>query len=239
MELSANPNQIQKMTGESQETGTEWEQPDPPLTLEQQRQINGFIYPLDRLTYFKKRPEKLIRLRVYFGTAQGRKDLPNLYTGMLNAIAEFYTELAFLMVPVIVLTMVRIYKGDGLNITSFPEWSFIAVVLFGQAIIRMFHVLAGANRAFNPITTSATVASMIVGCLIPSVVILILVLVTKSPSYWLLFCQCIMFELSVATLLLFVFLKHTASEVAEIIEVVWPGCIEPKIKPDEKAARPA
>jgi len=186
-----------------------------------------------------KTPKWLNQIAAQLNNPEGKAIVTKLKIGVVNAIGVFVTEILFVMVPVIVLAMIHLYKGAGQNIWSIPEWSFIAAVLFGQAIPRMFYVLDEAGRPFNPKTTSAVAAIVIVLGLIPSLLILIFLALSDNPSRWLIFGQLIMFILSILTLLIFTLIQHVAPEVGKILEAICPDYVEPapKVQPSLPAEK--
>jgi len=107
-------------------------------------------------------------------------------------------ELAFLLGPFVVIGLAYLYKGDLRNVLYTPYWSLASSVLIGQALIRFVIRLLQSN-AHDPAISWEKVtlifSLLIVLGLIPSVLVLLLVLISTQPSLY----------LGVAQLILFVF----------------------------------
>jgi hypothetical protein len=53
-----------------------------------------------------------------------------------SPVCEVVSELLFVLLPLLVLFLNRFLKGDYSNVAMEPEFSFVAAVLFGQAIAK-------------------------------------------------------------------------------------------------------
>ncbi len=115
--------------------------------------------------------------------------------GGLHIVAA---ELVFLLAPFVVVGFAYLYKGDLRNIIYTPYWSIASSVLIGQALIR-FIIRLLQSDAHDPAISWERVtvifSVLIVLGLIPSLVVLLLVLISPQPSI----------NLGVAQLILFVF----------------------------------
>jgi len=120
---------------------------------------------------------------------------PHERVGALHIVTA---ELVFLLVPFVVIGLAYLYKGDLRNIIYAPYWSIASSVLIGQALIRFIIRLLQSN-AHDPAISWERVtlvfSVLIVLGLVPSLLVLLLVLISPQPSL----------NLGVAQLILFVF----------------------------------
>ena len=106
-----------------------------------------------------------------------------------SIVAGLAAEVAFAVLPLVVLVIVLIHGGRGKHILSSPEWSFGAAILFGQTLAKFTSGLARGGRApVGPV--ALTVALLVVFAIAPSLLVLTLTLQTaeecgKDPSGWL------------------------------------------------------
>jgi len=120
---------------------------------------------------------------------------PHERVGGLHIVAA---ELAFLLVPFVVIGFAYLYKGDLRNVIYTPYWSIASSVLIGQALIRFIIRLLQSNvhdPAISWERVTVIFSVLIVLGLIPSLMVLLLVLISTQPSLY----------LGVAQLILFVF----------------------------------
>jgi hypothetical protein len=107
-------------------------------------------------------------------------------------------ELAFLLVPFVVIGFAYLYKGDLRNVLYSPYWSIASSVLIGQALIRFIIRLLQSN-AHDPAISWERVtvifSVLIVLGLVPSLLVLLLVLISTQPSLYLGVAQLILFVL--------------------------------------------
>jgi hypothetical protein len=105
-------------------------------------------------------------------------------------------ELTFLLGPFVVVGLAYLYKGDLHNVLYTPYWSIASSVLIGQALIRFIVRLLQSN-AHDPAISWERVTMifsvLIVLGLIPSLVVLLLVLISAQPSFYLAGAQLILF----------------------------------------------
>ena len=107
-------------------------------------------------------------------------------------------ELAFLLGPFVVTGLAYLYKGDLRHMLYSPYWSIASCVLIGQALIRFITQLLRSeshDAAISWERVTLIFSLLIVLGLIPSMLVLLLVLITPQPSLF----------LGVAQLVLFVF----------------------------------
>jgi len=113
-------------------------------------------------------------------------------TGLHVVVAE----LAFLLLPFIVIGFGYLYKGDLHNVLYTPYWSIASTVLIGQALIRFIVRLLQSNAhdpelSWERVTVIFSVLTVL--GFIPSVLVLLLVLISPQPSFYLGIGQLILF----------------------------------------------
>lgn len=105
-------------------------------------------------------------------------------------------ELAFLLVPFVVIGFAYLYKGDLRNVLYTPYWSIASSVLIGQALIR-FIIRLLQSKTHDPAISWERVtvifSILIVLGLIPSLLVLLLVLISTQPSLYLGVAQVVLF----------------------------------------------
>ncbi len=118
-------------------------------------------------------------------------------------------ELAFLLVPFVVIGLAYLFKADFRTIFYTPYWSVASSILIGQALIRFVSRLL-QSRAHDPSISWERVtlifSVLIVLGLVPSLVVLLLVLISTQSSTYLGIAQVILFVFGVW---LFLALLHT------------------------------
>lgn len=57
---------------------------------------------------------------------------------------EVTTELIFILVPIIIYAVLFIEADQFIHVFFIPEWSFITLILYGQAIVKLFK--SGTNN---------------------------------------------------------------------------------------------
>ena len=126
-----------------------------------------------------------------------------------EGLIELYVvaaEMAFLLVPFIVIGFAHLYKADLSTILYTPYWSIASSILIGQALIRFVSRLL-QSRADDPAISWERVtllfSVLIVLGLIPSLVVLLLVLISTQPSAYLGIAQVILFAFGVSLYLAF------------------------------------
>lgn len=105
-------------------------------------------------------------------------------------------ELAFLLAPFVVIVLAHLYKPDLHNIFYTPYWSIAASLLIGQAMIRCIIQLL-QSKPHDPTISWERVtlifSLLIVLGLIPSLLVLLLVVISNEPSVYLVVAQLILF----------------------------------------------
>lgn len=94
-----------------------------------------------------------------------------------------------------------------------PEWSFGASISFGQSLLRLMVGLASRDKRLGSIKVggvSLIIALLIVAGLVPSLVLLVLVIDSKSPPLYYGFLQVVLF---IIALLAFVFVGMVVDDI--------------------------
>jgi|SRR5690554_4200824 len=106
------------------------------------------------------------------------------------------SEMLFVFLPILVISILNINKGLPTNIFFTSEWSFAAIVLFGQALVKFSAGISKNGKRYRWQIISLITSLVVVLGLIPSVVFLILVIQDAGQSFWLHIFQLILFTLS-------------------------------------------
>ena len=120
-------------------------------------------------------------------------------------------ELAFIILPFVVMTITFNFNGNIIEIIKQPEWSLAASVMFGQSIIRMLHAVARGSREIYHYRVGAFFALIILFGLVPSLTTLSLIFTGDDTPTWLIWLQLTLFVLS-AFIFFVVNALHASSE---------------------------
>lgn len=105
-----------------------------------------------------------------------------------HILSGLAAEVAFAVLPLLVVWMVLAYTNHGAHLFTSPEWSFGAAILFGQAIVKFVAGLARAGQA-APGPVAFVLTLVVVFGLVPSLLVLTMTLHSSemnSPlSKWL------------------------------------------------------
>jgi len=130
------------------------------------------------------------------------------------SISAMFVELLFILLPFCVLFFVDMYQDMPPQDFLFaPEWSFASAILFGQAVVKLVQGSIETTPTFKVAAERVVlfVAVLIVLGLVPSMVILVLILVSTCPSDWLGWAQIILFILATSSFLLLGTVAHRLS----------------------------
>jgi len=122
-------------------------------------------------------------------------------------------ELAFLLGPFVVIGLAYFYKGDPRSVIYTPYWSIASSVLIGQALVRFIIRLLQSDvhdPAISWERVTLVFSLLIVLGLIPSLLVLLLVLISTQPSLYLCVAQLVLF---VFALSLYLALGWTAQDM--------------------------
>lgn len=111
-------------------------------------------------------------------------------------VAGLAAEVAFAVLPLLVVLMVLAYANHSTRLFMSPEWSFGAAILFGQSLVKFVSGLArGGRAATGPV--ALVLALLIVFGLVPSLLVLYMTLHTtemnEHPPRWLQLFQVVLF----------------------------------------------
>ena len=134
------------------------------------------------------------------GGRPGNKLFPK--RAFLDPLAGIVAELLFVLLPLVVIVIIRIYQNLSIdNIIQIPEISFAAAVIFGQTITKLVSAAAITDYKLNWQAFSLIVSFIIVFGLVPSLTILAIILVSQTPPTNIYLIQFILFLASVIILL--------------------------------------
>ena len=108
-----------------------------------------------------------------------------------NVLVGGITEIMFVGLPLLVLTIVLIYKGQTAEILASPEWSFAAAVLFGQGVVKLVGTLSEKGGMHGERVALLCTIILVLG-LVPSLVVLSLILLSDHPVPWLIDLQIVL-----------------------------------------------
>ncbi|MDR3704254.1 MAG: hypothetical protein P4L56_31690 [Candidatus Sulfopaludibacter sp.] len=136
-----------------------------------------------------------------------------------NSLCVVGAEALLVLLPFVVMAIVLAQKGELSKLASMPEWGVASSALIGLSMVRF---AAGLLHARTPVEGLAwervllLFALIIVLGLVPSLLVLSLVLIAKTPSSYLSAMQIVFFLLS---LFLFISLgwagEHVLTESTE------------------------
>jgi hypothetical protein len=116
----------------------------------------------------------------------------------LRILMGLAAEVAFAVLPLLVVLMVVGNAGHPNHFFSSPEWSFGAAILFGQSLMKFISGIArGGAAAIGPV--AFVVALLVVFGLVPSLIVLDMTLqaveAKGEPAGWLQVSQVALFVL--------------------------------------------
>jgi len=109
------------------------------------------------------------------------------------------SEFLFTLLPIIILLIVRSYESNFSAIFYNTEWSIIALILFGQSIVKFSSGISNSKEKFRWQLVALVISIIIIFGLIPSAIILVLNLSSKSLSNGTYIAQIILFIISSLT----------------------------------------
>jgi len=109
------------------------------------------------------------------------------------------SEFLFTLLPIIILLIARSYESNFSAIFYNTEWSIIALILFGQSIVKFSSGISNSKEKFRWQLVALVISIIIIFGLIPSAIILVLNLSSKTLSYGTYIAQIILFIISSLT----------------------------------------
>ncbi len=116
-----------------------------------------------------------------------------------NIFYVLISELLFTILPLIVITIVRSYQNKIELIFFNTEWAMMAIILFGQSIVKFSSGIANSNLKFRWQLVSMIISIIIIFGLAPSIIILIINLINVQPIFGLHIAQLVLFVISIIT----------------------------------------
>lgn len=114
----------------------------------------------------------------------------------INTYSILLSEALFMLFPFVVIFIVLFHKGDVVSIFHYPDWALAASVLNGQAVIKIVSgTIAGDNKSQWQRVSLLVTALIIIG-FVPPLIILSLILVSETPSTFLVISQMVLFFMS-------------------------------------------
>jgi hypothetical protein len=112
------------------------------------------------------------------------------------ALLYLSSEFIFILLPIVILTVVRILEGQYLSIIINYEWSIAAIILFGQSITKLTSGISNTSNKARWQVTALLISVIIVIGLIPSTVVLLDFMNNEYPSQVSIWLQPIIFLIS-------------------------------------------
>jgi hypothetical protein len=126
-----------------------------------------------------------------------------------NSTYGVLSELLFVLLPLLVLTIVFLYKGKTVGaLLATPEWSLGSAILFGQTLVKFVSGAAQSRWAWERV--ALVVSLIIVLGLAPSLTVLALILSAESVPVALVVTQLAFFVGGVVVFLLVASTGHYA-----------------------------
>lgn len=109
------------------------------------------------------------------------------------------SEFLFTLLPIIILLIVRSYENNFTAIFYNTEWSIIALILFGQSIVKFSSGISNSKEKFRWQLVALVISIIIIFGLIPSAIILVLNLSSQTLSNGTYTTQFVLFIISSLT----------------------------------------
>jgi hypothetical protein len=106
------------------------------------------------------------------------------------------SEFLFTLLPVVILVMVRLFQNDFKSIFYNTEWSVIAIILFGQSVVKFSSGISNTNEKVRWQFVAFIISLIIIFGLVPSVIILILNLINTEIHFGMYIAQVVIFLIS-------------------------------------------
>lgn len=107
------------------------------------------------------------------------------------------SELLFTILPILIVLIVRSYESKFELIFYNTEWSIMAIILYGQSIVKFSSGIANSKAIFRWQLVSLIISIIIVFGLIPSIIILVINLLNTQQLFTTYLLQIILFVLGV------------------------------------------
>ncbi len=107
------------------------------------------------------------------------------------------SELLFTILPILIVLIVRSYETKFELIFYNTEWSIMAIILFGQSIVKFSSGIANSKALFRWQLVSLIISLIIIFGLIPSIIILVINLLNTEQNFATYLLQILLFALGV------------------------------------------
>ena len=114
----------------------------------------------------------------------------------VNSLSLLLSEVLFILLPLIVLTVVLTFQKKNFELFHTPEWSFISTIFFGQILIKIIAAALSEEKTVHWQRIVLLASGLMVLGIVPSLLVLTLVLVSDTPSNALAVAQIALFIIS-------------------------------------------
>lgn len=99
-----------------------------------------------------------------------------------NIFYVLCSELLFTILPLLILIMIKCYLNDFEKILYNTEWAMIAIILFGQSIVKFCSGISNSQHKFRWQLVALIISILIIFGLIPSITLLTINLLSSEMS---------------------------------------------------------
>ncbi len=129
-----------------------------------------------------------------------------------NIFYVLVSEIIFTILPLVVIAIIRSYQDQAEQIFYNTEWIMMAIILFGQSIVKFSSGISNSKRTFRWQLVALIITVIISFGLIPSIIILIINLLAKELNFFLYLFQIILLLISIITFLIIGYLGQKLME---------------------------
>jgi len=129
-----------------------------------------------------------------------------------NIFYVLVSEIIFTILPLVVIAIIRSYQNQAEQIFYNTEWIMMAIILFGQSIVKFSSGISNSKRTFRWQLVALIITVIISFGLIPSIIILIINLLAKELNFFLYLFQIILLLISIITFLIIGYLGQKLME---------------------------
>lgn len=114
-----------------------------------------------------------------------------------NILYVLTSEIVFTILPLLVIAIVRSYQNRPEEIFYNTEWIMMAIILFGQSIVKFSTGISNSKKKFRWQLVSLIITAIITFGLIPSIVLLSINLLNDSKNMILHIFQLVLLLISI------------------------------------------
>ncbi len=129
-----------------------------------------------------------------------------------NIFYVLVSEIIFTILPLVVIAIIRSYQNQAEQIFYNTAWIMMAIILFGQSIVKFSSGISNSKRTFRWQLVALIITVIISFGLIPSIIILIINLLAKELNFFLYLFQIILLLISIITFLIIGYLGQKLME---------------------------